>query len=41
VNNAFTKDIQKVIEKVSLAIGSLNTEQEKEGRFTKFFNRFR
>lgn len=41
VNNAFTKDIQKVIEKVSLAIGSLNTEQEKDGRLTKFFNRFR
>jgi len=41
VNNSFEKSIQKAIEKISISIGSLNTEKESDGKFTKFFNRFR
>ena len=41
VNNNFEKSIQKAIEKVSISIGSLNTERENDGKLSKFFNRFR
>jgi len=41
VSNAYEKSIQKAIERISLAIGSLDSNQEKEGRLSRFFNRFR
>ena len=41
VNNAFEKSIQKAIEKISISIGSLNTDKEQDGKLSRFFNRFR
>jgi len=41
VKAKFGNDLKEIIKDISLAMAQINTESENEGRFSKFFNRFR